>query len=232
MNNTKSIRKIPHVEAPKIYKEHDFIDEELVEIPSDSGIIVEMQYPLLGMETAIDKCLVRKSVLNKLLEAINNLPEDITFKIWDAYRPLNLQEEIYYKYRAKLIETFNLKGLSEEEQNNIIRQYVSLPEANEEIPPLHTTGGAIDLTLVKISTGEELNMGVEFDAFSDLTNTDAFEADGMDENVRNNRRILYFAMKDAGFTNLPSEFWHYEYGNRNWGYYSNKPAIYRGIMQL
>ena len=226
------MRKIPHIEVPPIYKEHDFVDEELVEIPKDSGILVDMQYPRMGMEKAIDKCLVRKTVLEKLLEAKKNLPDGITFLIWDAYRPLALQEEIYHKYRANLIETFDLAKLPEEEQNEIIRQYVSLPRADEEIPPLHATGAAIDLTLARIEDGTCLDIGVGFDDFSNLSETDAFEADGMDETVRANRRILYYAMIDAGFTNLPSECWHFEYGDRNWGFYKNKPAIYKGIMKL
>ena len=226
------MRKIPHIDVPPIYREHDFIDEELVEIPKDSGILVDMQYPRMGMEKAIDKCLVRKTVLEKLLEAKKNLPDGITFLIWDAYRPLALQEEIYYKYRANLIETFDLAKLPEEEQNEIIRQYVSLLKADEEIPPLHATGAAIDLTLARIDDGTCLDMGVGFDDFSNLSETDAFEADGMDETVRANRRILYYAMIDAGFTNLPSECWHFEYGDRNWGFYKNKPAIYKGIMKL
>ncbi len=37
-----------------------------------------------------------------------------------------------------------------------------------------------------------------------------------DEQVRENRRLLYYAMIDAGFTNLPSEWWHYDYGDRFW----------------
>lgn len=226
------MEKIPHVELPKIYTVHDFIDEELVEIPPTSGIIVEMQYPLLGMKEAIDKCLIRKTVLDMLLEAKKNLPEGLTFKIWDAYRPLALQKEIYYKYKDMLIKNFHLENLSNEEQEDIIRNYVSLPKEDEEVPPLHATGGAIDLTIVRISDGNELDMGVPFDSFSDLTTTDAYEVEGMNEEIRNNRRILYNAMTKAGFTNLPSECWHYDYGNRNWGYYNNKPAIYKGIFKI
>ena len=39
-------------------------------------------------------------------------------------------------------------------------------------------------------------------------------------------------MIKAGFTNLPSEIWHYDYGNRAWAYYNKKPAIYKGILEL
>jgi len=224
--------KIPHIDLPEIYEEKDFIDEELVEIKPESGIIIEMQYPLLGMEEAINKCLVRKTVYDMLMKAKKNLPEDLTFKIWDAYRPLALQKEIYYKYKDMLIETFDLQNLNEEEQENIIRNYVSLPKEDPDIPPLHATGGAIDLTLTRISDGKDLDMGVPFDSFSDLTATDAFEADGMDSIIRDNRRILYNAMIKAGFTNLPSECWHFEYGNRNWAYYNKTKAKYKGIFKI
>ena len=94
-------------------------------------------------------------------------------------------------------------------QDEVIKNYVSLPNENEELPPLHATGGAIDLTIVDVKTKKELDMGIGFDAFSDLTNTDAFEKEGMDETIRENRRILYNAMTKAGFTNLPSEVWHF-----------------------
>lgn len=225
------MKKIPHIDVPPVYTVHDFVDEELVEIPKESGILVDMQYPKLGMNEAIDKCLVRKTVLDKLIEAKESLPGGITFLIWDAYRPLALQKEIYFKYRAELIKTFNLFDLPEERQDDILRQYVSFPSEDENLPPLHATGGAVDITLAKLD-GTLLDMGVGFDDFSELSKTDAFEDEGMDESIRDNRRMLYNVMSNAGFTNLPSECWHYEYGNRNWGFYNNKPAIYKGIMKL
>ena len=226
------MKEIPHIELPEMYNEHEFIDSPLVKIPDNSGIKVELQYPLMGMENAINDCFVRKEVLEKLLEAKMYLPEGITFKIWDAYRPFALQEELYYKYREKIIDEFKLKDLSLEEQNKVINYYVALPIRDEELPPQHTTGGAIDLTLVDIKSGKDLDLGIPFDSFSNLTNTDSFENVGMDETIKNNRRILYNAMTKAGFTNLPSECWHYDYGNKNWAYYNKKPAIYKGIFDL
>lgn len=225
-------KKIPNNNDLKIYNESNFIEEELVEIPDNCGIIIEMKYPLLNMDNAINKCLVRKKVLNKLLEAKKYLPKNVTFKIWDAYRPLSLQKELYYKYKEKIIKEFNLENLNKEEQDKIISNYVSLPSDDEEIPPLHSTGGSIDLTLVYTDTKKELDMGVEFDEFSLLTNTNYFEQHNINKKIRNNRRILYNAMIKAGFTNLPSEVWHYDYGNRAWAFYKNTKAIYKGILNI
>ena len=224
--------KIPHIRMPLKNKENNFIDSPLVKITEKMGFKIEMQYPKLGMENAINECLVRKEVLDKLIEAKSYLPENITFKIWDAYRPFKLQEELYYKYKDKIIDEFNLKKLPKEEQNKVINYYVSLPVWNEDYPPLHTTGGSIDLTLYDKKTGKDLDMGIPFDSFSNLTNTAAYEDEGMDEEIRDNRRVLYSVMIKAGFTNLPSECWHFDYGNKNWSYYKSKPAIYNGIYEI
>lgn len=225
-------KKIPDISVPEPYYECDFIDSPLVAITEDTGIIVELQYPKLKMKNAINECYVRKEVLDKLLEAKNKLPSNLTFKIWDAYRPLSLQEEIYYKYHKDIIKEFNLENMSDEERNKIINNYVALPIEDENFPPQHTTGGAIDLTLAYSDTGKTLDFGVSFDSFSNLTNTSAFEAEGMDKNVRKNRRILYNAMTSVGFTNLSTECWHFDYGDRNWASYNKKPAIYKGIFEL
>ena len=37
-------------------------------------------------------------------------------------------------------------------------------------------------------------------------------------------------MTKAGFTNLPSEWWHYDYGDRFWAYYNKCSAIYEGVF--
>ena len=225
------MRAIPHNNNIETYQKHDFINSPLVKIPKETGIIIDMQYPKLGMKNAIKECLVRKEVLDKLLKAKRYLPKGYTFKIWDAYRPFSLQEEIYNTYKGQLINYFKLYNLSKEKQDKIIKNYVSIPNKNEELPPLHATGGAIDLTIADIKTGKDLDMGIKFDQFTNLTNTDAFENKKMNQTIKNNRRLLYNCMIKAGFTNLPSEIWHYDYGNRAWAYYKKKPAIYNGIFK-
>ena len=49
-------------------------------------------------------------------------------------------------------------------------------------------------------------MGTEFDVFDAKSRTDARN---ITEKQRANRRILVDAMNDAGFQNLPVEWWHY-----------------------
>ena len=137
-----------------------------------------------------------------------------------------MQEELYYKYYDKIIKEFNLEKLSKEEKNKVINKYVSIPVKDKVLAPAHTTGGAIDITL--LYNGKEVNMGADFDEFTNRATANYYE----DKNdvINNNRKILYDAMIKAGFTNLESEFWHYDYGDKNWAERKNQDIKYFGIF--
>lgn len=221
----------PILEAndPEWYEERDFINSEFVEIKSDETFEVEMKYPLLGMENAVNHCLVRREVYERLLLAAKKLPMGYKLKIFDAWRPFALQKELYEKYSKQIIKDFELENCTNEQIQAVVRRFVSDPIGNRQVPPVHTTGGAVDLTIVD-ENGKELDMGSGFDEFSDRTYTVFYESEKNQE-VKNNRRMLYHSMIEAGFTNLPSEWWHFDYGDRFWGYYTNKPAIYEGVFK-
>ena len=193
---------------------------------------IKMQYPLLGMKSAVKECFVRKEVFERLKTAQANLPDGYRLRIWDAWRPLELQKELYEFYRQSIIETFGLTSLPDTEKDAFISKYIAIPSENPDMPPAHTTGGAVDLTLID-EIGNELDMGTGFDDFSEKAETDYFEKQEFDgTDVQKNRRILKKAMEDAGFTNLPSEWWHYDFGNRNHALYSKKEAIYKGVFNI
>ena len=231
-------KKIPENAELGTWKEFDFSDSAFVEIPhivrinKEVKIIVDLQYPKLGIKYAIERCLIREEALERLLIACTYLPKGLAFKIWDVYRTWNLQNELYYLYKPDIIKQFDLENLSKEEQEKIVSNYVSIPNKDEIIPPLHTTGGSIDLTITDLKKGKDLELGIEFDDFSNLTNATSYEKESSVEVIRDNRRLLYNIMTEAGFTNLPSEIWHYDYGNRAWGYYKKKPAIYKGVLEI
>ena len=201
----------------------------LVEITEKDGFVIGLEYAKRGYQNAISKCLVQKEVLKRLKKASEYLPDNITFKIYDAYRPFSLQEELYYAYKKELIKEFHLEDLEKEEQDKIINQYVALPDKKKV--PAHLTGGAVDVTLVYKDSHEELDMGCCFDDFSTKTNTNAFDKKGMNRHIRDNRHMLLNAMEKAGFTNLDSEYWHYDYGNNNWATKTGNEAIYKNIVE-
>lgn len=219
---------IPHVDGPARYTVNAFTGSAFVEMTDSGRFEIRMQYPVLGMQNAEKRCFVRTEVYDRLLKAAGLLPCGYRFRILDAWRPFALQHEIYEIYSARIIRDFHLEEKSRGEQEAVISGFVSDPVYDRECPPVHTTGGAVDLTIVD-DTGEELDMGTGFDAFTDRTCTDYYE-NGGDEKIRGNRRLLYHVMTSAGFVNLPSEWWHFDYGDRFWGYYSQKPVMYEGVF--
>lgn len=231
-----TLRPIPVLDDLKQYENYDFIDSPLVQVENSKRIDIAMQYPALGFRNSESRCLLRKEVAEMLQKVAKLLPDGYKFRIWDAWRPFELQKELFVSYSAKLIETFNLANETIIEQEEFVENYVARPISDKKLPPAHTTGGAIDLTIVG-PEGKELNMGGEFDSFDLSTRAGYFETDTVNEipnadKIRKNRRLLYNIMLDAGFTNLPSEWWHFEYGDKNWAYVTKKPAIYDGIFEF
>ncbi len=228
------MRSIPKVADPERYTESAFTDSAFMELKSCDLWDVKMLYPVLGMEHAERQCFVRQEMYERLRAAAGNLPDGYRFRIWDAWRPFALQYELFEKYSVDIIRDFALENKTEAERKAVICKFVSDPVPDKAVPPAHTTGGAIDLTILD-PEGRELPMGCDFDAFTDKTYAAYFEMpehlqSAEEEQIRDNRRLLYFAMTDAGFTNLPSEWWHYDYGDRFWAYYQKKPAIYEGVF--
>jgi D-alanyl-D-alanine dipeptidase len=70
----------------------------------------------------------------------------------------------------------------------------------------HSRGTAIDLTLID-ADGAALEMGTGFD---DMTPASAHFHAGLPQAVQRNRLLLLGIMEAAGFTHIPSEWWHYE----------------------
>jgi D-alanyl-D-alanine dipeptidase len=219
---------IPSREEPARVEDARFIDSPFVEVVSGDVFAVEMRYPVLGMKNSESQCFVRREVYDRLVKAAQYLPNGFRLKVWDAWRPFALQEELFYRYSDDVIKEFGLEDCTDDQKQSVIKKFVSEPIEDRDVPPVHTTGGAVDVTIVD-SDGRELEMGTKFDAFSDRTYTAYFE-NGENKLVRDNRRLLYSAMTKAGFTNLPSEWWHFDYGDRFWAYYSGEPAIYRGVF--
>ena len=82
------------------------------------------------------------------------------------------------------------------------------------------TGGAVDLTLADMQ-GHYLPMGGNFDETEEHSYTDYYNdheklRDPKNAIARNNRNTLRRVMQEAGFTNYEREWWHYDFGNRQW----------------
>lgn len=204
--------------------------EPLILLNSDNApnIIYEPKYYQRKIPGAVKECYIREGVLNRLNSALKHLPTGYGFKIFDAWRPVEVQQFLFDEQVNKLIkEEFEDIDRTKE----IAKRYVSFPIKNPKKAFVHSTGGAVDLTIID-KNKQELNMGTDFDDFSVLAAADAFEKSENIE-VRNNRRMLFYALTSVGFTNYPSEWWHYDYGDSFWAAESNSDiSVYGGIFKL
>jgi len=101
-------------------------------------------------------------------------------------------------------------------------------QINPLSPPPHSTGAAVDLTIRWIGQ-DHLYMGSIFDDFTSRANTDFYETNIMDHSfsdyeARNNRRLLYWMMSNEGFSNNPTEWWHFSWGDQMWARLQGEPS--------
>ena len=73
---------------------------------------------------------------------------------------------------------------------------------------VHSLGYAVDITVIDLKTGKELDMGTIFDYFGELGHTN-FK--GLPKYVIENRIILRNVMEKNGFSTIPHEWWHFNY---------------------
>ncbi|NHI02276.1 M15 family metallopeptidase [Oceanimonas sp. MB9] len=197
-----------------------------------SPLRVYPAYFHLGVPGALTECYVRRPVLERLQQAAMLLPAGVELVVLDGWRPFRVQQYLY----ETLVDALSRQYPDEDEQGLLTRarHFVAPPSADDAAPSPHLTGGAVDVCLCD-GTGRLLNMGTGFDDISPWSYTAAFESvvrPGAEEaEIIENRRLLHSCMTRAGFTNLPSEWWHYDYGNQSWAWYSQQPHALFGVAQ-
>jgi D-alanyl-D-alanine dipeptidase len=171
----------------------------------------------------------RRIVLEKILAALEKIPQNYGLTIWDVYRPRAVQKKLFEWMRAEIKK--NYPALTDEENLLEAQKYMSLPsQIGDAYCPPHLSGGAIDLTLHDRATGNEIDMGTIFDDCTERAHRDYFEhATDLDAHsllIRNHRRTLRQAMEAAGFTTYQYEWWHYDIGTILWQKATGKEALF------
>ena len=160
-------------------------------------IEVLANYHLAGWQNAVPGAWLRESALHRLAQAASALPKRWGFCVFDAWRPLDLQAELYHA-------AYDHPGLPP--------GFVSPADPDPATPPPHLTGGTVDVSLT--IDGIALGLGAGFDDFTDRARADALENEpGPDRTLR---RMLYWSLQSVGFVVLDCEWWHFEYGTRRW----------------
>lgn len=180
---------------------------EPLELIEHRRIRILSNYWHAGWERAHPAMQLRSEAHNRLCAAADALPDRFGLAVFDAYRPLVLQAELY---EAAYSDCTLPEG------------FVAEPIADRSTPPPHSTGGTVDCTLT--IDGIPLALGTDFDDFSNAAWAHSCEGSATPD--RELRRLLYWTMQSVGFVVLHCEWWHFEFGTRRWAAITGQPARY------
>lgn len=170
---------------------HPSIEDKFVNIKTLSPeILLDMKYAtadnFLG-QVVYDcaECYLRKATAQALVAAQKDfVARGYSLKLFDCYRPLSVQKKMW-----KILPGTH---------------YVANPAKGSK----HNRGAAVDLTLVEIATGKEVDMGTPFDTFSPKAHHSYTD---LPKEVLVHRQLLREVLGKHNFKPIFSEWWHYEY---------------------
>lgn len=207
--------------------------EPLVPIPTQTFSVVEPHpYVKLGAPYgARSPYFVRYGILERLLLAHDKLQQerpDWKIQIFDAYRPVAVQRFMVNHTLAELAqaEGLNPKTLNAAQRKTLLEkvyEFWAPPSTDAHSPPPHSTGAAVDVTLIN-AEGQVVNMGSPIDEASPRSYPDHFaeSADPQARQYHGDRALLHTIMSAADFCRHPNEWWHFSYGDQMWAWVANQ----------
>ena len=149
-----------------------------------------------------EPCALLTREAARALKSVSNEMEvqGYRLKVFDAYRP------------AVAVRHFVLWGIEDldlrmkpffypdlEKQELFAKGYIAKMSS-------HSRGSTIDLTLLDMTTGKEVDMGSPFDLFSEVSHPNY---KGITDEQFDNRMMLQHAMVRNGFVPIDCEWWHF-----------------------
>ena len=180
INSLSEYRKsVKQDNSNKMVELHQYIPTALMDIryATKNNFTGNILYP------PSHKIYLRKPVVDTLSEiqaVLNSM--GLGLKIFDGYRPYDVTVKMW----------------------NLIRdeRYVANPARGSG----HNRGISVDLTIIDLTSGKELDMGTGYDHFSDTAHH-TFKK--LQPDILKNRMLLKEIMEDHGFKSLETEWWHY-----------------------
>lgn len=171
------------------------------------GVRVELMYagsdnfvgrPLAGYRGS--RAILRRDAAAAVSRAADMLAQEgLGLLVKDAYRPSIAMRDFYEwsKTPDRKMQHKYYPNISK--QAIYTGRYIGTTSE-------HTWGIAVDVTLVNLTTGEELDMGGHVDLLDPSSATDY---PGLTPLQRQNRHKLRSVMSRAGLRNYSKEWWHY-----------------------
>jgi D-alanyl-D-alanine dipeptidase len=164
-----------------------------------------------------------------LIKAQNSLPEGLKFCVFEGYRNPKLQKNLFDKKYCQ-IKTQNPHWPHRqlfEETTKFVSPITNL-DGSQNIPP-HCTGAAVDVFLID-ANGVAVDMGIRpGEPFTDaeIISTNSSK---ISPTAQQNRKIMAEVLKEVGFVNYPTEYWHWSYGDRYWAYHVEATEAIYGLV--
>lgn len=174
----------------------------------DSSIQLELRYitndnflgtPVDGYKK--DTCIITLPAAKALKEVQSKLSKfGLSLKVFDAYRPQQAVDH-FVRWAKVMNDTLRKKNYYPDiDKKDLFRLgYIASRSG-------HTRGSSVDLTIIDVKTGEELDMGSPFDFFGAASHP---EYQKINKEQRSNRLLLRNLMMEAGFKPYSQEWWHF-----------------------
>ena len=217
-------------------------NEKLISIPTYIKFIKPHPYFALGAPYKNQEKLwfLREGVVSRLINANNYLKtinKNYSLILYDSYRPIEVQAHMFYLAFEAECKKRGLK-LSINDMHTqpdivkTVEKFWAYPSFDVKFPPPHSTGGAIDLTIVD-SSGNLIDMGCDIDSMDVSARPDYYKNIYSEEAITWNLRriLLQKVMLKFEFVQHPNEWWHFSYGDQLWAWTNkNENAIYGKII--
>lgn len=166
----------------RYYGSHNFVGEKIDGYKS----------PVLILSTAATYALEK---VEKELNA-----KGMGLKIFDAYRPQKAVNH-FKKWAIMVNDTLGKKEFYPKvDKRNLFKLGFIASKSG------HSRGSTVDLTIITIHDGKEIDMGSPFDFFGSISHFDTQE---INHNQKKNRVLLKNIMSKYGFKGYVKEWWHF-----------------------
>lgn len=185
------------------------VPDDFVELSAFApAILLEVRYlgsdnfvgePIDGYEAPL--VYMSRQSAEALLEVQARLAQfGLGLKVFDAYRPQRAVDHFVRWAEDLDDERMKPRFYPEVEKANLFSDgYIAARSG-------HSRGSTVDLTLVDLASGEELDMGTPWDFFDLASWPDSQEVTTQQQA---NRLLLRSLMLAAGFQPLSTEWWHF-----------------------
>jgi len=146
-------------------------------------------------------CILTKQAafaLKKVQEELKK--QNLALKVFDAYRPQRAVNH-FSKWAKNVNDTLMKQQFYPEvEKRNLFKEGYIASRSR------HSSGSTVDLTIVDLETGKELDMGTPYDYFGKAS---WLLHEDLTKDQKANRMLLHKIMLKHGFRHYPQEWWHF-----------------------